>query len=170
MSPGTLTILLFIGILLSFAIGTPVGFALGGVAMLFGAFTWGPQAFSIIPHAAMGGLTNFILLAIPLFIFMGQILLRSGMGESMFHAIHILAGRLRGGLAIGVIVMCTLMSAMVGIIGAGIMTAGTVAIPQARIRQNLDSRIRHGRWRHGYPDSAIHHHDRFQFRDECLFR
>lgn len=140
MNPGTLTILLFIGVLLSFAIGTPVGFALGGVAMLFGAFVWGPQAFYIIPHAAMGGLTNFILLAIPLFIFMGQILLRSGMGESMFHAIHILAGRLRGGLAIGVILMCTLMSAMVGIIGAGIMTAGTVAIPPM-LRRGYDKTL-----------------------------
>ncbi len=129
MSIGLLTILLFLGILVAFAIGTPVGFALGSIAMLFGALTWGPQSFTLVPHAAMGGVTNFILLAVPLFIFMGQILLRSGMGEAMFHAIHVLAGRLRGGLAIGVIIMCSLMSAMVGIIGAGIMTAGTVAIP-----------------------------------------
>jgi tripartite ATP-independent transporter DctM subunit len=108
--------------------------------MLFGAFTWGPQSFSIIPHTAMGGLTNFILLAVPLFIFMGQILLRSGMGEAMFHAIHVLAGRLKGGLAVGVIIMCTLMSAMVGIIGAGIMTAGTVAIPPM-LRRGYDKHL-----------------------------
>jgi tripartite ATP-independent transporter DctM subunit len=121
--------LLFLGILVSFALGTPVAFALGGIAMLLGVFVWGPQSFQIIPSSAMGALTNFILLAIPLFIFMGQILLRSGIGEAMFQAMHILAGRLRGGLAVGVIIMCTLMSAMVGIIGAGILTAGTVAIP-----------------------------------------
>ena len=77
----------------------------------------------------MSGVSSFILLAVPLFIFMGQILLRSGLGEAMFHAIYILAGRVRGGLAIGVIVVCSMMGAMVGIIGAGIMTAGTVAIP-----------------------------------------
>jgi tripartite ATP-independent transporter DctM subunit len=129
MSIGLLTGLLFLGILIAFALGTPVAFALGGVAMVFGAILWGPQSFQIIPHTAMGGVTNFILLAIPLFIFMGQILLRSGLGEAMFHAMHVLAGRLRGGLAIGVIIMCTVMSAMVGIIGAGILTAGTVAIP-----------------------------------------
>ena len=70
-----------------------------------------------------------MLLAVPLFLFMGQVLLRSGLGEAMFNAMHILAGRLRGGLAIGVIIVCSIMGAMVGIIGAGIMTAGSVAIP-----------------------------------------
>jgi tripartite ATP-independent transporter DctM subunit len=77
----------------------------------------------------MSGISSFILLALPLFIFMGQILLNSGLGEAMFHAIHVLTGRIRGGLAIGVIAVCSIMGAMVGIIGAGIMTAGTVAIP-----------------------------------------
>jgi tripartite ATP-independent transporter DctM subunit len=129
MSIGILTIVLFAAILIVFAMGTPVGFALGGLAMLFGLFTWGPQSFNVIPPTIMSGVSSFILLAVPLFIFMGQILLRSGLGEAMFHAIYVLAGRLRGGLAIGVIVLCSMMGAMVGIIGAGIMTAGTVAIP-----------------------------------------
>ena len=129
MSIGLLTILLFLAVLLVFAMGAPVGFALGGVAMLFGLLTWGPQSFNIIPPTTMSGISSFILLALPLFIFMGQILLRSGLGEAMFHAIHVLTGRIRGGLAIGVIAVCSIMGAMVGIIGAGIMTAGTVAIP-----------------------------------------
>jgi tripartite ATP-independent transporter DctM subunit len=129
MSIGLLTILLFLAVLLVFAMGAPVGFALGGVAMLFGLLTWGPQSFNIIPPTAMSAVSSFILLALPLFIFMGQILLNSGLGEAMFHAIHVLMGRIRGGLAIGVIVVCSIMGAMVGIIGAGIMTAGTVAIP-----------------------------------------
>jgi tripartite ATP-independent transporter DctM subunit len=129
MSIGLLTILLFLAVLFVFSLGAPVGFALGGVAMLFGLLTWGPQSFNIIPPTAMSGITSFILLALPLFIFMGQILLKSGLGEAMFHAIHVLMGRIRGGLAIGVIAVCSIMGAMVGIIGAGIMTAGTVAIP-----------------------------------------
>ncbi len=129
MSIGLLTVLLFLSILIVFATGTPVGFALGGVAMLFGAILWGPQSFNIIPHTAMKSISGFIILAVPLFIFMGQILQRSGLGEAMFHAMHVLAGRIRGGLAIGVIIVCSIMGAMVGIIGAGIMTAGTVAIP-----------------------------------------
>jgi tripartite ATP-independent transporter DctM subunit len=129
MSIGLLTILLFLAVLFVFSMGAPVGFALGGVAMLFGLLTWGPQSFNIIPPTTMSGISSFILLALPLFIFMGQILLNSGLGEAMFHAIHVLMGRIRGGLAIGVIAVCSIMGAMVGIIGAGIMTAGTVAIP-----------------------------------------
>lgn len=128
MSIGLLTMLLFLSILVIFAAGTPVGFGLGGVAMLYGWLTWGPQSFNIIQHTAFKSVSGFVLLAVPLFIFMGQILMRSGLGEAMFHAMHVLAGKLRGGLAIGVIIVCSMMAAMVGIIGAGIMTAGTVAI------------------------------------------
>ncbi len=128
MSIGILTILLFIAILIVFATGMPVGFGLGSVAMIFGMLTWGPQSFNIIAHTAFKSVSGFLLLAIPLFIFMGQILTHSGLGERMFHAMHVLAGRLKGGLAIGVIIVCSLMAAMVGIIGAGIMTAGTVAL------------------------------------------
>jgi len=129
MDIGLLTILLFLAVLLLFAMGAPVAFSLGGVAMLFGLLTWGPGSFNIIPPTVMNSTSSFLLLAVPLFIFMGQILLRSGLGEAMFHAVHVLAGRIRGGLAIGVIIVCSLMGAMVGIIGAGIMTAGSVAIP-----------------------------------------
>ena len=68
MSIGLLTILLFVAVLLVFAMGAPVGFALGGVAMLFGLLTWGAQSFNIIPPTAMNGISSFILLALPLFI------------------------------------------------------------------------------------------------------
>jgi tripartite ATP-independent transporter DctM subunit len=123
-----LTLLLFLSILAIFAAGVPVGLGLGAIAMFFATFTWGPQAYKLIPTTALNGISSFVLLAIPLFIFMGQILVRSGLGEAMFHAGHVLAGRLRGGLAIGVIIVCSLIGAMVGIIGAGIMTAGSVAL------------------------------------------
>ncbi len=124
-----LVIAIFGSMLLAFALGAPVGLALGGIAMLFGWASWGTQSFNLIPTTAIGATTNFLLLAIPLFIFMGQVLMRSGLGEAMFHSVHVLAGRMPGGLAIGVVVVCALIGAMVGIIGAGIMTAGTVALP-----------------------------------------
>jgi len=129
MSIMLLTILLVLGILCVFAIGIPVGFGLGAVAMLFAAFTWGPQAFKVIPTTAFNAISGFVLLSIPLFIFMGALLQRSGLGEAMFHAMHVLAGRIRGGLAVGVIIVCTMMGAMVGTIGPGVMTAGTIALP-----------------------------------------
>jgi len=124
-----LVLAIFFTMLLGFAAGAPVGLLLGGIAMLFGYSFWGTQSFNLIPSTTLNSTTNFLLLAIPLFIFMGQVLMRSGLGEAMFHSVHVLAGRLRGGLAIGVIVVCSLIGAMVGIIGAGIMTAGTVALP-----------------------------------------
>ncbi len=128
MSPEAITALLFAALLLVFAGGAPVAFALGGIAMAIGIFTWGPQAFLLVSPAIETTLTNFILLAVPLFIFMGQTLQHSGLGEAMFRATHVLAGPVRGGLAIGVIAGCSIMAAMVGIIGAGIMTAGSVAL------------------------------------------
>lgn len=129
MSVELLTIVLFVSVLLVFASGMPVGFGLGAVAMTIATFTWGPQAYKLIPTTALNSVTSFILLSIPLFLFMGQMLVRSGLGEAMFQAAYVLAGRLRGGLALGVIAVCSLIGAMVGIIGAGIMTAGAVALP-----------------------------------------
>jgi tripartite ATP-independent transporter DctM subunit len=129
MDAATLVLAIFGVMLVYFVLGAQVGFALGGLAMAFAAVFWGPQAFNLIPTTVQNSTTNFLLLAIPLFIFLGQVLMRSGLGEAMFHSVHVFAGRLRGGLAIGVILVCCLISAMVGIIGAGIMTAGTVALP-----------------------------------------
>lgn len=129
MDTSTLVLIIFGTMILGFIIGSPVGFLLGGLAMLFGYFTWGPQSFNLVTSTTLSNTTNFLLLAIPLFIFLGQVLMRSGLGEAMFHSVHVLAGRLPGGLAIGVIIVCSLIGAMVGIIGAGIMTAGTVALP-----------------------------------------
>ncbi len=140
MSIEVLTIFLFASVLVVFALGVPVGFGLGAVAMGFATFTWGPQAYKLIPSTGLNSVTNFILLSIPLFIFMGQMLVRSGLGESMFHAAYVLSGRVRGGLAIGVIGVCSMIGAMVGIIGAGIMTAGSVAL-QPMLQRGYDRRL-----------------------------
>jgi tripartite ATP-independent transporter DctM subunit len=66
---------------------------------------------------------------VPLFIFMAGILERAGIAEAIFRAVHVWAGRLRGGLAVAVIISCALMAAMVGVIGAEIVTMGVVALP-----------------------------------------
>jgi len=120
--------------------GGPIGFLFGGVSMGLAYFTWGPQAFQLVATTAKSSVDSFLLLAIPLFVFMGQNLTRSGLGEAMFHAGHILSGRLRGGLAIAVVLVCSLIGAMVGIIGAGIMTAGTVAL-KPMLERGYDRRL-----------------------------
>lgn len=123
-----LTGILLLCILASFALGAPVGFALGGIAMAVGYFTWGDGIFQIVPNTFESVLFSFILLSIPLYIYMGQLLTRSGIGDAMFNASQLVIGKLRGSLAISVIGVCSMIGAMVGIIGAGIMTSGSIAL------------------------------------------
>lgn len=123
-----LTGILLLCILVSFALGAPVGLALGGIAMGIGYMTWGEGIFNIVPSTFESTLFSFILLAIPLYIYMGQLLTRSGIGDAMFNASQLIIGRIRGSLAISVVGVCSMIGAMVGIIGAGIMTSGSIAL------------------------------------------
>lgn len=124
----TLTLLLLACILVAFILGAQVGLALGGIAMAVGYLVWGDAVFNIVPTTIESTYFDFILLAIPLYIYMGQILTRSGIGDAMFNASQLAIGRLRGSLAISVIGVCSMIGAMVGIIGAGIMTSSSIAL------------------------------------------
>ena len=95
-----LTGVLLLCILVTFALGAPVGLALGGIAMAVGYVTWGDALFNVIPTTLEDTHFSFILLAIPLYIYMGQLLTRSGIGDAMFSASQMLIGRVRGSLAI----------------------------------------------------------------------
>jgi tripartite ATP-independent transporter DctM subunit len=123
-----LSIVLLIGILIFFALGTSVGLALGGIAMLIGYFTWGDGIFNVIPTTVESTYFSYILLSIPLYIYMGQFLTHSGIGDAMFSASQMLIGKVRGSLAISVVFICSMIGAMVGIIGAGIMSSGSIAL------------------------------------------
>ena len=83
---------------------------------------------------------NYALVAVPLFIFMAAILEKAGVADQLFKAVHIWSGRFRGGLAIGTIISCTLMAAMVGIVGAEIVTFGLIALP-GMLERKYDERI-----------------------------
>jgi len=124
----TLTVILLACILTAFVLGAQVGLALGGIAMGVGYLVWGEAVFNIVPTTVESTFFDFILLAIPLYIYMGQILTRSGIGDAMFNASQLAIGRLRGSLAISVIGVCSMIGAMVGIIGAGIMTSSSIAL------------------------------------------
>ncbi len=123
-----LTVVLLLCILVFFALGAQVGLALGGIAMAVGYMTWGDGIFNVIPSTLEATYFSFILLAIPLYIYMGQLLTKSGIGDAMFNFSQMLIGRVRGSLAISVIGVCSMIGAMVGIIGAGIMTSGSIAL------------------------------------------
>lgn len=135
-----LTAVLLACILLFFVLGAQVGLALGGIAMGVGYATWGDGIFNLIPTTLESTYFSFILLAIPLYIYMGQLLTKSGIGDAMFNASQMLIGRVRGSLAISVIVVCSMIGAMVGIIGAGIMTSGSIAL-KPMLERGYDKRL-----------------------------
>lgn len=140
MSIELLTAVLLVCVLVAFAFGAPVGMALGGIAMAVGYLTWGEGIFNLVPSTVETTYFSFILLAIPLYIYMGQLLTRSGIGDAMFNASQLLIGRIRGSLAVSVIGVCSMIGAMVGIIGAGIMTSGSIAL-KPMLERGYDRRM-----------------------------
>jgi len=130
MSIGLVTGLLFGCILLFLLTGLPVSFVLGGVAMVFTYFLWGPQGLAIVANRAWGGMTNFVIVCVPLFIYMGVMLERSGIASSLYTMMHRWSGALRGGLAAGTVLICMIFAAMTGLSGASTVALGLVALPE----------------------------------------
>ncbi|MEA3253770.1 MAG: TRAP transporter large permease subunit [Chloroflexota bacterium] len=128
MSVEVLTILMFAGILLGVATGFPIAFVLGGLGVLFG-FISGVGIMGLVPIRAYGVVDEYIFACIPLFVFMGCMMERSGCSEMAFGTMHRWMGNLRGGLAVATVLICTLFAATTGIIGASVTTMGLVALP-----------------------------------------
>jgi len=129
MSAEFITIGMFVGILIGLFLGHPLAFVLGGLAVIFGYIGWGPSCFYMFLNQTWGIMDNYILVCIPLFIFMAQLLDQSGVAEKLFDTMRYLFGPLRGGIAISVIFVSTLFGACTGIIGASIVTMGLLGMP-----------------------------------------
>ncbi len=129
MSIGLLSLFLIVGIIFLLLLGLPLAFTTGSVATLATLFLFGPDALYLIVARVFDMMGNYVLVAVPLFIFMANMMERAGVAEQMYTAIHIWSGRLPGGLAIGTIIACCLMAAMVGIVGAEVVTLGLIAVP-----------------------------------------
>lgn len=121
--------LLFMFLFMALAVGVPVAFALGGIGVLFIFFAWDPASLTVVGLHAFAKMASFPFLAIPLFIFMGNILETSGLADDLFEMIYRWFGFIRGGLAIGTVLICTLFAAMTGVSGASTVTMGIVALP-----------------------------------------
>ncbi|EKV02455.1 TRAP transporter, DctM subunit [Leptolyngbya sp. PCC 7375] len=126
--------LMFAGALVLLSLGYPVAFSLGGVAILFGligiAFgVFDPIFLTAMPQRIFGIMNNFTLLAIPYFIFMGAMLEKSGIAENLLETMGSLFGRLRGGLAIAVVVVGALLAATTGVVAATVVTMGLISLP-----------------------------------------
>ena len=140
MSIELLTALFFLSLLVFLLLGLPLSFVLGGVPIVFIYFTWGPEAFYMVAAQTWGTMNKFTLVAIPLFIFMAMILERSGVANDLYEMMYLWFGRLRGGLAIGTVVICAIFSAMCGISGAAVVSMGTIALP-SMLKRNYDKRM-----------------------------
>ncbi|AFJ02313.1 TRAP transporter, DctM subunit [Methylophaga frappieri] len=110
-------------------IGFPVAFTLGAIALLFGSVFQGMDFFDLLPMRIWGVMTNFTLLAVPLFVFMGVILEKSGLAEDLLATMGRLFGQLRGGLAISVVMVGALLAATTGVVGASVVTMAVIALP-----------------------------------------
>jgi len=137
--PGWMFVVLF-GLLL---IGYPVAFTIGALALLFGFIGEGFGFFNLLPLRIWGVMQNFTLVAVPLFVFMGVTLERSGLAEELLETMALLFGRLRGGLSISVIVVGALLAASTGIVGATVVTMGLLALP-TMIRRNYSPELATG--------------------------
>ena len=129
MSIELLTLILFLCLLVMLVSGLPVAFCVGGIGIVFAAFLWGPQSLVMIALRSRQISETFLLIAIPMFIFMGVILERSGIADDLYEAFYRWMGPTKGGLAIGTVLICTLFAAMVGLTGPATVTMGLVALP-----------------------------------------
>ena len=136
-----LVTVLFFGLILFFlALGLPISFALGGVSVALTYFFWGPEGLSIIANRAWGAVANFVVVCVPLFVFMGAMLERSGVASALYKSMHLWCGRLRGGLAVGTVLICMLFAAMTGLSASATVTMGLVALPEM-LKRNYDKSL-----------------------------
>lgn len=140
MSSELITILFFGGMFALIFAGVPVAFALGGISSIFLYLTWGGDGFFLVASRLWTAMNSFTLIAIPLFMFMALILERTGVAQALFRMIHLWSGGLRGGLAIGTVLICAMFGAMVGVSGAAVVAMGTIALP-AMLERKYDKRL-----------------------------
>ncbi|HEY7516680.1 MAG TPA: TRAP transporter large permease subunit [Methylomirabilota bacterium] len=125
---------MFAGMIAFLFFGFPVAFSLtftgllfGGLGVAFGLLR--PDFMNILPIRIWGTMTNFTLLAVPLFVFMGVALEKSGIAEELLETMALLFGHLRGGIAISVVLVGAILAASTGIVGASVITMGMISLP-----------------------------------------
>lgn len=148
MTANWLAPLMFVAVFLVIFIGYPVAFALGGTALAFAAigvqlgyFDW--HLFYAMPERIFGIMANYVLLAIPFFIYMGIVLERARLAEDLLTTIGKLFGALRGGLAFGVVFVGTLLAAATGVVGASVVSMGSISLP-VMLKYGYDKRLSAG--------------------------
>lgn len=140
MSIEVITLLMFGAMFLLLAFGLPLAFTLGCVSLIFAFFLWGPESLHLLASRTIGVMFNYVLIAVPLFMFMASILEVGGLADDLYEAIYVWTGAMRGGLAIGTIIICTAIAAMSGVSAAGVLAMGVLALP-AMLERKYDKGI-----------------------------
>ena len=130
MSVEILTLLFFGSLLFFVLLGTPLAFVLGGISVVFLYFEMGTIGFYLLASKMWETMSNPTLMAIPLFVYMAILLEKSGVANDLYDMMHQWWGGLRGGLAIGTVLICVIFAAMSGISDAAVVTMGTIALPK----------------------------------------
>jgi tripartite ATP-independent transporter DctM subunit len=125
---------MFLGALVLLSLGYPVAFSLGGVAILFGILgiilgVFDPIFLTAMPQRIFGIMANYTLLAIPYFIFLGSMLEKTGIAEKLLETMGIIFGKMRGGLALAVVVVGALLAATTGVVAATVVAMGLISLP-----------------------------------------
>jgi tripartite ATP-independent transporter DctM subunit len=141
MSIELITLLIGVTFLVQIILGLPLAWVMGSTSVIFTLILFEPTTMIMLVGRMFSSIMmNYTLLAIPLFVLMAAILQKADITEQLFRAVHIWSGNLRGGLAIGTIISCTLMAAMVGVVGAEIVAFGLLAVPEM-LKRNYDKRL-----------------------------
>lgn len=122
-------IVMFAVALLMLLVGFPVAFTFGGVALIFGVFAEGAEMFAFMPFRIQSIMENTVLMAVPLFIFMGIVLQKTQLAEQLLESMGKLFGGVRGGLAISTVLVGALLAASTGVVGASVVAMGLISLP-----------------------------------------
>lgn len=129
MDPQLLAILMFVVLLIGILTGFPLAFVLLGTGLFFGLLGWGVPVFDQMVSRTYGIMTNDALVAVPLFIFMGYMMERSGIADGLFDTLQQIFGALKGSLALATVVLGTILAATTGIVGASVTMMGLLTLP-----------------------------------------
>lgn len=133
-------IIMFFAALLLLMLGFPVAFTFAGVALIFGVFAEGVDLFAFMPYRIQSIMENTILMAIPLFIFMGVVLQKTKLAEQLLVSMSQLFGRMSGGVAISTILVGALLAASTGVVGASVVAMGLISLP-CMLKYNYDKQL-----------------------------
>ncbi|MEL7568258.1 MAG: TRAP transporter large permease subunit [Dehalobacterium sp.] len=140
MTPLALAGLMFGSLIVLLILGMPVSFILGGLATIFAVIFLGPQSLTLISSQVYGNMDNFVLIAIPLFIFMGNLLQNSSIAEEVFDMMYKWLGGIKGGLAVGTVIVCTIFAALTGAAATATVSMGLIALP-AMLKRGYNKKL-----------------------------